>query len=255
MATKIRRGHFSGSSKVFSREPDSLEALLRGVAIDNTNNHVRLLVAETELDLADLELTDSSTGDAANPPVMVAPTLGYEPVTAATAIGAPVAALNTALGVGQNALAVIVGTVAVLGAPVGITTPAVDGTVATPGTIPAQTKTLTAASEANAASLESAAGVLRARVGQFRALTLYANEVLGAVGLDPIDLNFQKFASANMEALDAITATPASGEGALSNVDAIAFLVASADLIATFAAAWNARVDGYDPAARFVVAG
>ena len=65
MTTILRPDHFSGSAKVFTRDPGGLSQLLRGVAIDSAVARLRQALFVAEEEFTDLEFTDSSTGTAA----------------------------------------------------------------------------------------------------------------------------------------------------------------------------------------------
>lgn len=255
MTIKIKAGHFAGTSKVFSRDNDSLAAILIGIAVAQANITVQMAVAATTLDLGDLDFTDSSTGTAADPAVLGEAVLPSGSITAEDSLGAQLTGFNTALTAGQNALAVIVDTVDLLGSVVGIETPTVAGTVAVAGTIPAQTKTLTGVNGTSAVDFSAGRSALLGRYGQVKAVAAYVNSVLVAVGLARLDVNVTGVPAAALTALDAATAAAAGGVEALSKAEADAALTDIANKIATIAAHWDAAIGAYDPAVRTVVAG
>jgi hypothetical protein len=255
MTIKIKAGHFAGTSKVFSRENDSLAAILIGIAVAQANITVQAAVAATSLDLGDLDFTDNSTGTAVDPAALGAAVLPSGSITAADSLGAQLTGFNTALTAGQNALAVIVGTAALLGAVVGVETPTVAGTVAVAGTIPAQTKTLTGVNGTSAVDFVSGRTALLRRYGQVKAVAAYLNSVLVAVGLTPLSIDVTGVPAGALTALDDATAAAAGGVEALSKAEADAALTDIANKIATIAAHWDAALGAYDPAVRTVVAG
>ena len=240
MSIKIRPNHFSGTSKVFSREDDGLAAILRGVAIDNASLRIANAITAETLVIADADFVDSSTG-VATPSVadVVMPSTAH---TASGATGVQIAALNAAVSVGQDAIAVVGGQVKKLRDVLGISTIAFAGTVTTPGTIPAQTKAITAATGTGAASQASVSTVLGKLKANERALLATVNETLGALGLATLDSKLSGDIAASASAPTAAVAAAAGGVGAATKSEVDAFFVASANVIASIAAHWNTEI-------------
>ena len=110
-AILIKRHQFTGLSKVYSREPDGLAAILRGLAIDNARLKVEINTVK--------QITYNSGGTAGSG--LVALAIPLVAIDATSAGGAQVSALNTSLGKIANAGKVLTGTIneasALLGLP------------------------------------------------------------------------------------------------------------------------------------------
>lgn len=230
-AIKVKSSQFTGLSKVYSREPDGLAAIVRGLAID----HAKIAVAGASVP----SFTDNSGGSAAYP--IALPVVPTTPIAVDSAGGVNYADLNTSLGKTQNALAVLSKTINiarnVLGLPL-ITN--AYGTVASANTIPAQDLSGTAATGASAADFETSVAALTIAQQSFFQLVEAANDVFVAVGGSPLQLPpIQRNLSTLIVAIPSIVAYAAnSGEG-LNISDANAFLAALASGIAELAYQWN----------------
>jgi hypothetical protein len=243
-AIKVKPSQFTGTSKVFSREPDALAAIIRGLAIDNAR-------LKTEVSGVH-DLTDNSAGTAnSTAGLLVAQPLPVLAIDATSAGGANETALAASLVKIANAGKVIIGTIneasALLGLPA---SSAATGTVATADTIPAQDLTSTAASGTSAAEFHSSVAAFKVVSANLAALVYGANAVLTAVGAATINANAlgAQPISVALVALPALSAV-AAGPGALAKTDADAFLAASANNIATLAAAWDAAFNQGSPGA------
>lgn len=237
-ATKVKLGQFTGLSKLHSKEAGGLASILRGLAIDNA----RIAIAVSSM----TDFTDNSTGTSNGTVKQV--TLPTAVIDASSlSVGSPVAGLNTAMGIFDNAVAVVAQQINLARTRLGLTllTDSTGGTVATPGTIPAITKALTATTGtgcATKASVVAKLGIVRANVYK---LALAHNEVLVAMGLTPLTINMTGNISSLLTLADSGTATAsATGADAASDTVVDAALVALADSIAAIAASWNAAMAG-----------
>ncbi|MGO9740698.1 MAG: hypothetical protein ACLPN5_04130 [Roseiarcus sp.] len=79
-AVKIKKHQFTGLSKVYSRDPDGLAAILRGMAIDNARLKVEVSAVH--------DFTDNSTG-AAGSNIVALPIGATGPIDATAAGGSP----------------------------------------------------------------------------------------------------------------------------------------------------------------------
>jgi hypothetical protein len=234
MTTKIRVGQFSGLGKLFSREPDGLSAILRGLAIDN---------ARLKIEVAGVRDFTDNSGGTPTPILMTLPTTAID---ATSAGGAQTTALSASLVKIQNAGKVITNTVNVVRSILGLS-PLVSasGTQATADTIPAQDLASTAATGNAAASFASAVASFQQVAFNMQALVNGANEVIAAIdpaGAPMFRAYNERFPYVGHLTLAAIPAviSVAAGPGALAKADADAFLFASARDIAALAYAWNA---------------
>lgn len=247
---KVTKKFFSGTSKVFD---GTLAALIQGLAVDNALNHVRARIAAETFDPADLEFTDNSTGTAGS--AVADLPLPAERHTASGATGAQLTGLNSALTALSNGLAVVAGNVNLLRAEVGLDAIVYAGTVATPGTIPAQTKSVTGSQGTAAADFGASFASLSAAKDRVRSLVAYVNETLAAVGVGPIASNLSgNYEGGDLLAIPDVTAAAAGGVNSLSKAEADAFLTAAANAVATIAALWEAAVDGFEDRPLSVVA-
>lgn len=270
--TKIKKNHFTGLSHVFTQQPNGLSSLLRdmvvghnlmvvqhliqstGVAALDSANFAAWAAANPNLSVAGITFTDNSTGTPGSS-VVDLPTPAAGTTIASGATGAAVAALNTALGKTENALKVIGTLVNLVRAPIGL--PALTmavGTVATPGTIPAQDlDTSTGANGTSAADRTSAVAAFKVAQFNLDNLVRGINETLVALGLTPVPAASHTHSTPagllflSQEAADlavstdipTVTAAAAGGLNALLKTDADAVLAALANNIATIAALWN----------------
>ncbi len=241
-AVKIKKHQFTGLSKVYSRDPDGLAAILRGMAIDNAR--LKVEVASVH------DFTDNTTG-AAGSAIVALPIGATGPIDATTAGGSSASALNTSLGKIANAGKVISNTIneasALLGLPA---SSAANGTQAAADTIPAQDKTSTAANGATAADFPSTVTAMRVAAGNLNELIYGANAVLVALGANKLNTAgpFGTPGGLALVALPTVNAV-AAGPGAVAKADVDAFLTAYANNLATLAAAWNAAMNQGSPGA------
>ena len=231
MPIRVSPAHFSGTSKVFGRDPDHLAAIIRGLAVD---------LIQMKIDAAEVgSFTDNSTGTAGAALVdLIVPS---EPFDATAAGGAQLAGFDTAMGKLENAMAVLAQKLNLVRAVADLDPVAYQGTVAAAGTIPALDKTITAASGAGAVSLASGSDRMAlARLGLQR-LVFAWNETMTAVGV-PLVTNLEgSFAPAPL-VIPTIPAAEASADGAdaIAKAAADAFFTAAADNVAILAARFNA---------------
>ena len=230
MSIRVSPAHFSGTSKVFGRDPDHLAAIVRGLAVDMT---------QVKIDAADVgSFTDNSTGTAAATLVdLVVPT---EPFDATAAGGAQLAGFDTAMGKVENALSVLAQKLNLVRGVLGLGAIGYDGTVAVAGTIAALDKTITAATGASVVSFATGSDrMASARLGLQR-LVFAWNETMTGAGM-PILANLAGSFAPVPLVIPAITAAEASADGAdaVSKAAADAFFTAAADNVATLAAAFN----------------
>lgn len=247
---KVTMKFFSGTSKVFD---GTLAALIRGLAVDNALNHLRARIAAEAFDPADLAFTDNSTGVAgtavADLPIPAAPH------TASGSTGAQLTGLNAALAVLSNGIAVVAANANLLRAEVGLPAIVYAGTVATPGTIPAQTKTVAGAQGTAAADFGAGFAALTAAKDRVRSLVAALDETLAAVGAGPIASGLSgSYAGGDLLAIPAATAAAAGGVNALSKAEADAFLTAAANAVATIADLWSDALAGFEDRPLSVVA-
>ena len=246
MATiKIKRHQFSGLSKVYSREPDGLAAILRGLAIDSARLKVEVSGVK--------QFTDNSTG--AGGASIVALPIPSAAIDATSAGGAQTTALNTSLGKIANAGKVIANTIneasSLLGLPA---SSAATGAQAAADTIPAQDKTNAATSGNTSANFGSTVAALSVAANDLYMLAEGVNEVLVAVGATPIALpNVSRAYGTTLVTIPTVVADT-DGSTAAAQADVQGFLVAAAEAIATIAAAWNA-VTQSDAVPLHVIAG
>lgn len=253
MTYKINKSHFAGSGKVFSREKDGLAGLLRLIAAEIVKNKVRYAVEADEIDLADLEFTDNSTGDAYT--FIEDFALPKAPHTASGSTGVAVAALDTANGVALNALSVLVKNLDLLRVVIGVTRLDADGTVAAPGVIPAVTKSVTAATGTAAADFDSAVVALKDVKEKVRKTVDYLNATLEALGLEPLRSELKSdLYEGDLAVAPSASAAGTGGVNAASKEEVDAFFAAVADVIATIADHWNAQIGAYDPDVALVTA-
>lgn len=244
-ATKIKRDHFVGTSRVFTTDGDGLAAVLRGLAIDNARLKVEVSAVH--------DFTDNSTGTNGTISFPGLPSGSFD---ATSAGGATASALNTSLGKAQNAAKVMTNTINVARALLGLTAlVCATGTEAAADTIPAQDKTNASTSGSTSAAYASTKAALAVAEGNMFKLAAGANEVLTAIGATAIPLpKVNRASGVTLGAIPTVTAS-ADGTGAAKNSDVVAELVALANAVATIAAAWNAAMNQSSPGALHVVAG
>lgn len=240
-AILIKRHQFSGLGKVYSRDPDGLSAILRGIAIDNARLKVEVSGVK--------QFTDNSTGAAYSG--LVALTIPLVAIDATSAGGAQTTALNTSLGKIANAGKVISNTIneasALLGLPA---SSAASGVQAAADTIAALDKTSTSATGASGASFASTLAAFKVAKDNFARLVNGANAIFAAVGASKVSAQVLGPHSLDLALIAIPAATSvAVGSGAVAKADADAFLTAYANNVATLAAKWNAAMNAGAPGA------
>lgn len=237
-AVKIRASHFTGLAKVYSRDPDGLAAILRGLAIDNARLKVEVSTVK--------DFTDNSTGVAGASIVkMGVPTVAIDGTAAG---GVTASALNTSLGKIANAGNVMANTINEASSLLGlVATTAASGTQAAADTIPALDKTGASGAGNAVADFATAVTALKRARDNVHHLTNGVNEVLVALGQAPVPC--AKVSHVLDKALLAIPTVNASttGTSAISKTAVDAYLTAVANNIATLAAAWNAAMNQGTP--------
>ena len=239
-AIKVRKDHFVGTSKIFSREPDALSAILRGILIDSARLKVEVVGVA--------DLIDNSTGVAAASLVAVpVPTVA---INGTTAGGTLASALNTSLGKVQNAGLVLENTINEARAPLGLPLlTGLSGTQAAANTIPAQDKAGTTGAGALAADYASSVAAFSVAKSNLVRLIHGTNEVLGALGLAPLVVGQGQTALDLALGTIPTVAASTTGSSALALTDATAFFTAYANNVATLAVAWNAAMNQGTPGA------
>jgi hypothetical protein len=247
-ANKVKTNHFVGAAKVYSSESDSLTNVIRGLVQD---------LARSRIDNGSA-LTDNTAGVAVYPyalGVQAGSTMATH--TDSGTDSAPKAGFDTAVGQIANGMAVLAKSMNILGAAIGAPQ-LVDntgGTVATTGTLPAITSTLSAASGGtNAVDAVSGLATLGVLKTNMAILTGHMNRIATAVGY-PDSVSFGSF-TPGFPGTDTLALVSASGTGVpgsaanstLQNTVVEAELVTIAANLATIAALWNGIVGG-NPAA------
>lgn len=238
MTVRISLRHFIGSKKVFSREPEGLAAILRGVAADNARLRLKTLALTA--------LTDNTTGVSSGAPYTVVDTaIPTAAFNATAANGATLTVLNTAITNINNAHAVLGTALNLALSPLGLTpiTGLATGVVTTANTIPALTKTVTTSSGVAAADYATARAQMLIAKNNHQKL-LRAMQLL-LVGLNDTAIVSSMLGNYSQDfVLNAPGAAVASATGAsaLAATDANAFLTAMANNMATLAATWNAAL-------------
>lgn len=238
-AIKIERDYFRASSMLFG--PKGLGAVIRAFAVNTA-------VAAVKADLADtptiLVLTDNSTGTAGT--ALKTVPLPSAPHDATSAGGAQLTGLNAAITASLNAGKVITDRLNAARTKIGLPTITSAGTAATAGTIPAQTKTVTAATGTSAADYVSGRAKLLELAANQARLVRALNEVLVAVGAPEIPSNAvaPKAVGGNLLAVAAAAAAVTPGTSALSKAAADAALTALADNYAFIADTWDKYLPG-----------
>jgi hypothetical protein len=246
-AIKVRADQFVGSSHLFTREPNGLAAILRGMLIDSARLKVEVSGVH--------DFTDNSTGTPAA--AYVAVPIPVTPIDGTTTGGVTIAALNASLVKIQNAGLVITNTInvasALLGLPANVSA---FGTQATIDIIPAQDKTGTGGAGVAVATLASAAASFRIAKSNLVRLIHGSNDVLRAIGVAPLTASpFGPHVLDLTIAAIPITVIVAAGPGAVAKTDVDAFLTAYANNVATLAATWNAAMTQGVPGPLHAVAG
>lgn len=229
-AIKVTKNHFTGASRLHGMDPNGLSAVIRGLAQDNA----RRAVADASVP----DYVDSSTGTAGSSVVPLP-----DPATvnaSSSALGAPKAGLDTAIGKQNAALVALAENMNKARVRLGLPAITYTGTPATSGTIPAQDKTLTAAQGNATATAASVNASLAAAENGIFVVARGMEEVLNAVGVKPPVSTLTGKRSPD-PVIGVIPATVASSTGsdAANNSQAVAALVAFANDVATLASVWN----------------
>jgi hypothetical protein len=233
-AIKVKEGQFAGSAQLYGK--NGLDALVRGLAIDNARN--RFAAANVA------DLTDNTTGAAGASLVDLKDHV--TPFNASSAGGAAGDAFTDAVNAAVNAQKTLANSVnaarTILGLPL---VSATEGTQATANTLPALTKTVASASGNMVASASSAKKVMKNLKDNQRKLSRAMAEVFLALGEKPPKSGFhgQVSADLNLAPKGNLSAT-SDGKNAVSKADADAFLTGLANNYATLAAAWNGVMGG-----------
>jgi hypothetical protein len=233
-AIKVKKDTFSGASKVYDAGSDGLAAAVRGLAID----HARIKVEVAQV----ADLTDNSTGTNGGAIVaMNVPTAAFD---ASAAGGVTASALNTSLDKLENAGAVLVRSLNNVRARLGLDIMShASGTVAAADTIPAQDLTGTGGTGNTTPTFASAVTALTQAQKNVYRLARAANEVLTAIGEEPLAIAAMSGMPSDY-ALAAIPTISASADGAASVSKTVvdAFLTAVANNLASIAYAWNSAM-------------
>jgi hypothetical protein len=123
------------------------------------------------------------------------------------------------------------------------------GTVATPGTIPAQDKAVGGTSGTGAAGFTSGKAALDISRENLRRVVWHANECLAALGFDTVPSSVTGPGAPTVALADVptvVAAAAAPNSMAVSKADADAFLLATANGMATLAAKWNTALADVD---------
>ena len=131
MSIRVSPAHFSGTSKVFGRDPDHLAAIVRGLAID---------MIQVKIDAAEVGSFTGTAGAA-----LVNLIVPSEPFDATSAAGSQLAAFDAAMGKVESALAVLAQKLNPVQAVADLDPIIYQGTVAVAVTIPGLDKTVTVA--------------------------------------------------------------------------------------------------------------
>lgn len=232
MTIKIGKKYFSGGANVGEvSDTKGLAAVIRGLAIDNA----RAKLASSQI----ADFTDNSTGVAAGEVVdLVVPTVAYD---ATSAGGAQRADFNTIMGVIENATAVVAEHINKLRGRIGLDVMTwAAGTVATSGTIPAMTLSVTTASGTSAVDFAEGAAAMAQAKSNLRKLVRAMNECFVACGITKIDDGLTEDFD-NDYAMEDIATAAAAATGASSIAKTVAdtFFDSYGDNIASLAAFWN----------------
>jgi hypothetical protein len=236
---KIGKNHFSGASNMYGTGNRSLNTVIRGIAIDLARTRVEAMTGSS------LQFTDNSTGTGFAIANLVLP---VNPVDAVGGNAAQLAALNTALGKTENGMRVIGTVVNLVRGRIGLNQFTFGaGTVATAGTVPAQDKTVAAATGTSAAQHASGRAALVVARENMRKLVYYINEVLIALGSDPL-INPLTGQVPNLALADipTVVASAATGLVALDRAITNAFLTALADNMKAITTQWNSALAEID---------
>jgi hypothetical protein len=233
---RVRKSSFSGWSKVASRDPDSLAAILRGVIIHE---------ARSKLYAASLTaITDNTTGVAA------LPLIAAQPIPAMNALsgsnGAQLTAFNTSLGKIRNVTAVWVAALNAVATYLNVERLTYsEGTVATPYTAPALDTSASTASIATAVDYSSTYSAMQIVAQNIDVISTKLTELLNALGqtrlVDRLGVSARSFSVLQLVPVPVNAATSLKS---MLATDVTAWLAAVANNFATMAAAWNQQVIG-----------
>jgi len=243
---KVNQEYFASSGRLYGR--DGLGAAIRGLAIDHAR--IKIMAADIE------DLTDNSTGinlAGAGLTDLAIPITAFD---ATLANGAQLAGFNTTVNVLENAMAVVAHAMNTARVKLGLTVYTYAGTVAIANTVPAITKTVTAATGTSALDYVGGRAAMIQAKAHLRKLVHGLDEVFVALGEPRLVSGLTGDYSGIALSAIADAAASASGASAISKADADDFLGDFADNIATIAAKWNAvMVQASDTDGLHVIAG
>lgn len=234
---RLSPDYFSGSGKLWDKKK-GLSFVMSALARELALTAGRSVNADA--------MTDNSTGTAASSyaAIVVAPAK----FDASSAGGAQLSGFNTSIGKVRNAIAVLAAATDGLASRIGL--PAMttsEGTIATPGTVPALDKTVTSASGTSAISHASYVATAKATLRSLAQLVRRMNGLAVATGQAKRAANLQIILGALPTTTIALAVIPAGSAAAaspnsisVSKADADAFLLAVANVVATLTAHFNA---------------
>jgi len=213
--------------------PPKVFDLFKGIAIDLARGKVQ--------DAGVPDLTDNSTGTAGSSFAdLSVPSAKFD---ATSAGGATLTDWNTAVTKIENAGKVLVNSFNNVRARVGLPVmSAASGTQASADTIPAQDLSVAETSGATSLAFTSGRAAMLVAKDNISKLAMALNEILRAIGHSAVTQNLTgDMLSYSLAAIPAASADT-DGSSAVSKAVADAFLLASANNLATIAAAWNAAM-------------
>lgn len=227
MTHRINKHYFQGSGKIWDRQ-GGLAALIRGLAVDNAILAIAALTPAA--------YTDNSGGTAGSSLLPIP--VEFDVFDATAGGGVQASGFNTALGTVRNAHAVLATYLGNIRARLGL--PAIayaEGTIATPGTIPAVTATATAGT--GTASVTRASFIAAAKVIAYNQgiLAKGMSEIFAAIGEDfnMGGLNYDASRAYQFLAIPPVVANATAGAPSVTTANGTALLVATRNNIATFA--------------------
>ena len=239
-AIRVRPDHFSGASKLHTRDVDGLAAMVRGLAIDNARRVCEVAAVG--------QFVDNSTGTAVTVkqftfPDFTIPTVAFN---ATASGGVQQAAWNTSVSRISNAQAVLAETINKARGRVGLPLITFPGSIVTSGTVPAVDLTATTSSGVSAVDFASFVASTTTLKQNHRKLVRAFRQVEAALGLvasttDKLSVNFTNDFALVAPATVAAAATGASSVAVASGT---AILADIANNIATMALYWNETLIG-----------
>lgn len=231
-AIKLKSVDFSGNSHLSTGR---LANAIRGLAQD---------LAQSKMQNAKItDFTDSSTGTAGTSfPDLVIPTAAFD---ATSAGGASNADFTTASAALQNGFAVVLEQINKAAARIGMA-PFLyaSGTVATEGTIPAQTKTVTTSNGTSATDFVTGIAIMKKIKANFRVTATAFNELLVALGRSPLSILLKgDFTADSTLVAHGTPSAAATGASSISKAVMDPFLTGMANGLATISAQWNFLVN------------